>query len=272
VSLILSVGFEKGLDVFRNRSSISRLTTGNANLDSLLGDGIEPGHFYLFYGDRKSGVDFLIHQVLVNCLLPKDKCGFDGKPVYANCGNYRKEKTLLDSHLLTFLIKAARLDPMRALEDIYVICSFSEEQQEQTVNEIEKLLEEDKGIKLVVVHNIAKLFTSNSLNRNFEKRVVRLQRVVLKLWQACAQTKVSLVVSCRPNKSSRRRIPQPEGGRYLRHKANVIVYLRKRSEKSPYVTAYSMKHPNCVLRKVDFTFTVGWDSMSGITVPFRTLL
>ena len=183
----MSVEFRSGLDVLKGRSKMPKLTTGNADLDSLLGGGIEPGHFYLFYGDNKS-VDFLIHQILVNCLLPEENYGFDGKAVYSNCCNYREEKTLLDSRLLSFLIKAAKLDPMKALDNIYVICAFSGEQQEQIVSEVQKLLEEDKNkIKLVVVHNIAKLFTSDKgrMNKDFE-RITKLQRVVLKLWQACA--------------------------------------------------------------------------------------
>lgn len=263
--------FKSGLEVFKEKTGMPRLTTGNADLDSLLAGGIEPGHFYLFYGDEKSGVDFLIHQILVNCLLPKEKYGFDGKAVYSNCGNYREEKTILDSNLLTFLIKAVKLDPAKALEDIYVICAFSEEQQERVVTEVEKLLEKDDEIKLVVVHNIAKLFTSSTaITENFGERISRLQKIVLKLWQACAQKNIAFVASCRPNKTSRGRIPQPEGGKYLRHEANVIVYLRKRSE--PFVSAYLLKHPNREPRKIDFPFTAGGDVMGRITIPFRTVL
>ena len=265
----MSVEFRRGLDVLKERSEIPRLTTGNADLDSLLGGGIEPGHFYLFYGDEKSGVDLLIHQILVNCLLPREKYGFDGRAVYSNCGNYREEKTILNSNLLTFLIKAVKLDPGKALEDIYVICAFSEEQQERVVTDVRKLLERDDEIKLVVVHNIAKLFTSPS-KENFGERISRLQKIVLKLWQACAQNNIAFVASCRPNKTSRGRMPQPEGGKYLRHEANVIVYLRKRGES--FVSAYLLKHPNRETRKIDLTFTVGGDFMGRITIPFRTVL
>lgn len=270
----MSVEFRSGLDVLKGRRKMRKLTTGNADLDSLLGGGIEPGHFYLFYGDDKS-VDLLIHQILVNCLLPEEKYGFDGKAVYSNCGNYREEKTLLDSRLLSFLIKAAKLDPMKALEDIYVICAFSGEQQEQIVSEVQKLLKEDENkIKLVVVHNIAKLFTSptGTANKNFGERISRLQKVVLKLWQACARNNIAFVASCRSNKTSRDRIPQPEGGKYLRHEANVIVYLRKRDKKSPFVKAYLLKHPNRASQKIDFEFTAGGNVAGRMTLPFRTIL
>ena len=270
----MSVKFRRGLDLLKDRSEMPRLTTGNADLDSLLGGGIEPGHFYLFYGDNDRSTDLLIHQLLVNCLLPKEKHGFDGKSVYSNCGNYREEKTLFDSHLLTFLIKAAKLDPVKAMDDIYVIRAFSEEQQEKTVNDVQRLLKEDREIKLIVVHNIAKLFTSkvSTSGKSLTERRNKLQKVVIKLWQSCAQNNAAFIASCRPNKTARSGIPQPEGGKYLRHEANVIVYLKKRREKGSFVTAYLLKHPNRSPRKVDCDFTIGGNVRDGITIPVNILL
>ena len=91
----MTTEFHSGLQAFTTVRASPKMTTGHADLDSLLGGGIKPGHFYLFYGDRKSGVDRVIHQVLVNCLLPTARFGFGGKAVYANCGNYREEKTFI---------------------------------------------------------------------------------------------------------------------------------------------------------------------------------
>ncbi|MEM3764119.1 MAG: hypothetical protein QXH47_02245 [Candidatus Bathyarchaeia archaeon] len=50
------------------------------------------------------------------------------------------------------------MDPAAALDNIYVICCFSEDQQEQAFEELLKLLESDPEINLVLVHNIATLF------------------------------------------------------------------------------------------------------------------
>jgi RecA/RadA recombinase len=270
----VSYEFRSGLELFKDGNGKPKLTTGNADLDSLLGGGIERGHFYLFYGDTKSGVDVLIHQLLVNCLLPKEKNGFAGKAIYLNCGNYRYEKTLLDSNLLNSLTKILKIDPIKALDDIYVVCAFSEEQQKETIVEIRKLLEKDEEIRLVVVHNIAKLFTSKAgtTKNHFGKRIIKLQKVVLELWQACAQKNTAFVASCQPNKTSKKRIPQPEGGEYLRHEANVIVYLRKKSDRAPSVTAYLRKHPGRALRKVDFLLTVGGHTLKRTETPFRIQL
>jgi DNA repair protein RadA len=268
------IDLKSGLQILNERMSMHRLTSGSADLDSLLGGGIEPNCFYLFYGDSESGVDLLIHQLLVNSLLPPAKYGFGGKCIYSNCGNYREERTIFDVPLLNFLIKTVGLDPMPALDNIYVICAFSGEQQERAVEEIRRTLERDKEIKLVVVHNIAKLFTSDQEKPDKDKRerIKKLQKVVGQLWQTCAENNVALVASCRPIENSREHIPRPEGGNYLLHKANVIVYLRKKHKGTREISAFLRKHPNRQNRNVKFQFEIGGEEMGRVTLPFRMVM
>lgn len=263
--------FTKCLEILYKRQATPRMTTGNADLDSLLGGGVEPGQFYLFYGDKKSGVDQLIHQVIVNSLLPTEKFGFNGKSVYANCGNYRQERTMLDTSLLCFLVKAVKLDPAKALDDIYTICSFSEEQEEQVFLEIQNLLQRDPEIKLVAFHNIAKLFTTNTKTplKNRGERIMRLQKIVFRVWQVCAENNLAFVASCRPAQSNNQRVPEPEGGKYLAHKATVIVYFKKR--RRDLISAYLIKHPNRAPKKISLESKMGGENLGRITPPFRTL-
>jgi len=265
--------FKNGLEILNSRQAIPRMTTGDADLDSLLGGGIEPGQFYLFYGDRDSGVDHLVHQILVNSLLPRERFGFGGKCVYCNCGNYRQERTMLDTRLLCYLVNAAKMEPVKALDDIYTICSFSEEQEEQVFTEIRDLLRKDPEIKIVVVHNIAKLFTTNTgtPNRDRGERIMRLQKVAFQIWRICAENNLAFVATCRPaSKDNYRGISRIEGGKYLSHKATVIVYFKKRG-RGP-VSAYLVKHPNRAPRKTDLKLVIGGDSLGRVTAPFRTML
>jgi len=73
--------FRGASELLEEKMNNQRLTTGNANLDSLIGSGIERGLFYLFYGDEESEADLLIHRILVNILLPAHKLGWGGKCV-----------------------------------------------------------------------------------------------------------------------------------------------------------------------------------------------
>ncbi len=264
------VEFINALEALNVKRSNPRLTTGDADLDSLVGGGVEPGQFYLFYGEEESGVDRIVHNLLVNALLPPEKFGLGGKSVYVNCGNYRYERTMLDTNLLCYLSKAAKLDPAEALDSIYSICVFSEEQEEKAFNEIRRLIHGDK-IKLVVVHNIAKLFTAEegAPNKNAGERTIRLQKVIHEIRQICAENNLAFAASCRPSqKKPGHGIPPPEGGKYLTHKATVIVYLKRKSK--GYSSAYLVKHPNRADRKIDLKF--GGEILGRVTTPFRTLL
>jgi len=264
--------FTNALEAMNLKLAAPKLTTGDADLDSLIGGGIELGRFYLFYGDEESGVDRIMHNLLVNALLPPDRFGFGGKSVYLNCGNYKYERTMLDTNLLCCLSKSAKLDPAEALDSIYSIFAFSEEQEEQVLGEMQSLLESDGEIKLVVAHNIAKLFTAKegTPKRNAGERTIRLQKVIHSIWQICAENNLAFVASCRPVGKGRRSlgITPPEGGRYLSHKATVIVYFKGKDRGC--LSAYLVKHPNRANRKVDLKF--GGEMLGRVTTPFRTLL
>jgi hypothetical protein len=140
------------------------------------------------------------------------------------------------------------------------------------IEEVRQTIEGTKEIRLLVVHNIAKLFTAeNKHTEESYKRIPRLQRVVLRLWQTCAARSVAMVASCKPAETRRGEVPKPEGGRYLSHEANIIVYLERVGGLVPTPQAYLVKHPSkphgrAVLR-------VGGDgSMGRITVPFKMRL
>jgi len=265
-------GFVNALEEFRKRKVTARLKTGSGGLDYLFGGGLEPGLFYLFYGDDGS-VDPLIQGLLASSLqhLVDEDC--ETKAIYLNCGNYREEKTILDTQLLCSMIERFGMDPLRELDRVHVFCAFSDEQQEDVVEKAQTFLEDNPEVRLVVVHNIAKLFTRRhgGLTERLE-RIQRLQNVISKLWQTAAQRDVVLVASCRPIFSLRSKIPEPEGGRYLRHLASAITYLRRVKKNQPFFSAHLLKHPGLEPRKTDYTLDLGGENMGRITTPFNIVL
>lgn len=260
--------FASGLEALKERLEGRALSTGSSELDELIGGGLKPGCLHLFYGDGESGVDRLLHRLVANSLLPREQGGLGGKAIYLNCGNYRRERTILDSRFLVGLLRASGLDPSRALEDIYVICSFSPEQQEDAVLKLRGLVESDGDVGLVAVHNIAKLFTSDPRDRGSEavKRIPALQKIVLDIWRTCSERGIILAATCRPRRPSGIDVPQPEGGRYLRHMSGVVVYLSRRGKA---VSAYLAKHPGRAPRRVDLSFSEGGGGLGRITSSFR---
>jgi meiotic recombination protein DMC1 len=260
------MGFTSALEKFREMEEASLLSTGCEALDRLIGGGLKPKAFHLFYGDKRSGVDELLHRLLVHSILPREIGGLGERAVYINCGNYRIERTVLDFRFLTSLMKACGVDPSNGLKEIQVVCAFSPEQEEEAALKVKHLVETDEKIGVVVFHNISRLFTTDRRSLHRKARITLLQRIVSETWRTCFERDVILVATCRPLKGVRSAIPPPEGGGYLRHTATVIVYLKK-MKRDAYV-AHLIKHPSLPQMRVNFTFR-GGDGLGRVTGSFR---
>jgi len=252
-------GFTRGLEQFLSSLEEDALSTGSPKLDILLG-GLRPGQLYLVYGDPER-VEELLSHILVQSLKPSGE--MRPRSVYMLCGNYRVEKTLIDTEGLIRLLEASGLEAEDALKRIYILCAFSADQQVSLINEVKGLLERDPEIRLVLVRDIAKLAADDARSR----RTQELLGAALRLKQVCAERNVPVVVSCR-SRRGRRRLPMPEGGEFLRHMANVILYLRRREKGAPYAKAHLLKHPAQGPRTVEYSLK-GGEEMGRSTPPFR---
>jgi len=255
-------GFTNALQLLNAKT---HLHTGYLELDRLLGNGVELGVFYLFYGEDVVVVDLVLHRLMATAL----GCFGEGRIVYLNCGNYREEKTILDIPNLIRYIKALRLDPASCLERVTVFCAFSEEQQEQVVLEVSEAVEHDSSVKLLVVHDAAKLFTTQGRkNEAWYLRIPHLQKAMSRLWQTCASKGVAMVASCRVNPVQNGMMSRPEGGRYLSHLANAIVYFENARGLVPTLQAHLIKHSAKPPART--SLGVGGEKGLGrITVPFK---
>jgi len=83
-----------------------------------------------------------------------------GKVVYLLCGNYRRDRTTLDSELLLSLLEDSDMDLDDALGKIHIIGVFSEAQLMNAPSLVEELVSEHDDIRLLAVQQISKLFYS----------------------------------------------------------------------------------------------------------------
>ena len=242
--------FKTASEVLQTRLEQPHLATGSPTLDGLLG-GVEPGGFYLFYGTDGGAADSLIHRLLVNSLRPSAQGGLDGKALYLNCGNYRRSRTILDVDHLFRLMEDAQLDIVGATKRIYALCAFSERQQNKAAEEIEKLVNEDPEIRLVAIQQIAKLFTPALLTPQ-PQAMLNFQNFTSRMKRLCMENQVILAASCRRQARDTSMVPEPEGGTYLQHQANAIVYLRD-TEKGQ-AAAHLVKHPDRLRQSMKVVF------------------
>ena len=100
-------------DHFNERRNTLKMTTGSANLASLI-DSIQEGQFYLFYGSNKAVLDGLVHGLLVNCVLPvREKHGFESMAMYINNVDYYQpdKSKVLSPEKIANTAKCAGIEP-----------------------------------------------------------------------------------------------------------------------------------------------------------------
>src|SRR6266702_2955760 len=85
---------QSAFDHFNEHRNILRMTTGSAELDSLI-DCIQEGQFYLIYGKNKAILDGSVHGFLVNCVLPVREHGFESMVLYVSNVDYFHPDTSL---------------------------------------------------------------------------------------------------------------------------------------------------------------------------------
>jgi replicative DNA helicase len=84
----ISFEMHSALEQFNDDRNILKMTTGSADLDSLI-DGIQEGDFYLFYGSNHVVLDAMAYGFLVNCVLStKQKHGFESMGLCLDNADY----------------------------------------------------------------------------------------------------------------------------------------------------------------------------------------
>ncbi|MEM2921520.1 MAG: hypothetical protein QXF26_04295, partial [Candidatus Bathyarchaeia archaeon] len=203
--------------------------------------------------------------------LPFERGGLDGQALYLNLCNYHQAKTLLNPDILSQLAKGLGIDPAVAFENVQSASIFNEAQQLTVAREISEFLSRNRRIRLVVVHNLTRFVESS---RRLGNARLALKQAVGLLKQSAAMYGLAFVATCSSLRKSKIRIPKPEGGAFLRHEANIVVYFRRIDvDAVQAVRAILVKHPykpspqaaTICMRKG------GVDLMGRITPSFRQL-
>lgn len=233
---------KSALEHFSTQGNCLKMTSGSGELDSMI-DGIQEGLFYLFYGDSLP-LDALSHRLLVSCILSVKEHGFESMAIsFNNTDYYGRGKMIINPEKIANTAKAAGIDPKIVSKNLFIQTSYNSQHQLQIAKEVAQLLEDNQDIKLVVINNLTKFFKdSNGQKRPEIANAVK--EVVSIINRSCAKNKVSLIATGDLNLSSKGVIPRPIGGSYLKHIANVIVYVKNISTSAflPSFKATMVKH------------------------------
>jgi len=209
---------------FNQHRNTLKMTTGSANLDSLI-DSIQEGQFYLFYGSHKPLLDGLVHGLLVNCVLPTQKHGFESMAMYINNVDYYQpdKSKVLSPERIANVAKCAGIEPNIVFKNIFVQIAYNQKHQLAIAKQVADFVARSQDIKLLVVNNLTKYF-KESKYKNYAAST--LKEVIAILCKVCTKNRIALICTGDANATSRGVVPRPIGGTYLKHAFNVIVHLR----------------------------------------------
>jgi hypothetical protein len=240
----MSFTIHSALEQFNEHRNTLKMTTGSADLDSLI-DGIQEGLFYLFYGNNHVALDALIYTFLVNCVLPvKQRHGFESMAVCINNTDYydQRKTAVLNPEKIGIAAKCAGIEPKIVFKNLCVHPAYNQQHQLAVAEQVAELVESNNhDIKLLVVNNITKFFNES---KNKMEAANVLKQVIGIISKVCTKNKVALVCTGDANITARGIIPRPIGGIYLKHAANVIVHFKQFSKTSgiPSFKATIIKH------------------------------
>jgi len=253
-----------GLQLLDQQTAEENLSTGSPELDQLIG-GIQRGLFYFFYG-HKTLMETLFRHMTVQALATNSL----GRPivVYMLLGNYRKERTNLGLEELAELMEDSGFHMWEALQRVQIFTASSADQQVLLVDGLIRLLMEETNVSLVIVRGIYKLARDDPRVRNRHVVYEEVQQSINSLRNICAEKRIPIVASGRDSTAKTKRKPMPESSLFLRHCANVIIYLRKRKRDSKYNRAFLVDHPLRPLGSVEYHYSVDF-KLGRETKPFR---
>ncbi|BAB59598.1 cell cycle progression protein DMC1 [Thermoplasma volcanium GSS1] len=216
--------FETGEEILERRKTIQKLTTGSKNLDDLLGGGLETQAITEFFGEFGSGKTQIMHQLAVNCTMPKEKGGFDSDVMMIDTENTFRPERIIQ------MAKSKGLDPDETLKRIHVARAYNSHHQILLAEKAQETAKEF-NIRLLIVDSLTAHFRSEYVGRgSLAERQQLLNKHMHDLLRFGtiynAVIAVTNQVSARPDVFFGDPMA-PIGGNIVGHTATFRVYLRK---------------------------------------------
>jgi len=222
----LEMGFETADRILERRKTISRVTTGSAELDELLGGGIESQSITEVYGMFAAGKSQWCFQLCVLAQMPVEKGGLDGGVLYIDTENsFRPER-------VAQIAKYRGMNPEEVMKKIYVARAYNSNHQMLLAEKAQEIIKEN-NIKLLIVDSLTSQFRSEFIGRGqLSDRQQKLNGHMRTLQKIAELYNVVVFVTNQVMSRPDVLFGDPTdaiGGNVVKHASKTRIYLRKGS-------------------------------------------
>ena len=227
-SKLVAMGFKTAAEVHMIRANIVYITTGSAELDRLLGGGIETGSITEIFGEFRTGKSQLCHTLAVNCQLPVDMGGAEAKCIYIDTeGTFRPER-------LIAVAERYNISGDSVLDNVATARAYNSDHQTQLLIKASAMMSESR-YGLLIVDSATALYRTDFAGRGElaarQMHLARFLRLLLRLADefGCAVVITNQVVAQVDGAASMFGGDQkkPIGGNIIAHASTTRLYLRK---------------------------------------------
>ncbi len=223
---MMNLGFQDGLEFAAKREEIFRITTGSKEFDNLLGGrGIETKAITEAFGSYGSGKTQLGLSLAVNCQLPIEAGGAEGKAVYIDTeGTFRPER-------IRQIAEAKGANPENVLKNILVARAFNSDHQMLLVDKIAELIKNGEKVRVVIVDSLTAHFRAEFAGRGqLADRQQKLNRYLHNLMKMAEQFNLAVYVTNQVMANPAMMFGDPTtaiGGNIVGHASTFRIYIRR---------------------------------------------
>jgi DNA repair protein RadA len=223
---MLDLGFQDGVEYSNRRGDILHISTGSKNLDNLLGGkGVETKAITEAFGAYGSGKTQMGLTLCVQCQMPKEKGGANGKVVFIDTeGTFRPER-------IRQIAQAAGADPEKVLKNIFVARAFNSDHQVLLVEKVSEMIQKGEPIKLVIVDSLTAHFRAEFSGRGqLADRQQRLNRYLHSLMKLAEKHNLAVYLTNQVMSNPAQMFGDPTtaiGGNIVGHACTYRIYLRR---------------------------------------------
>jgi len=223
---MMDLGFQSGIEFAEKREEVNYITTGSKEFDNLLGGkGVETKAITEAFGAYGSGKSQLGFSLVVNCQMPIEMGGSEGKAVLIDTeGTFRPER-------VRQIAEAKGMNPENVLKNILVARAFNSDHQMLLVDKIGELIKNGENIKLLVIDSLTAHFRAEFSGRGqLADRQQKLNKYLHNLMKIAEQFNLAVYVTNQVMANPAMMFGDPTtpvGGNILGHASTFRLYIRR---------------------------------------------
>jgi DNA repair protein RadA len=223
---MLDLGFVDGMEFAERRASVSYITTGSKELDTLLGGrGIQSRAITEAFGAFGSGKTQLGSTLAVRTQLPVEAGGANGKTVFIDTeGTFRPAR-------IKQIAEGLGANAEKVLKNILVARAFNADHQILLLEKISEMIKNGEPIKLLIIDSLTAHFRAEYSGRGeLADRQQKLNKYLHNLMKIAETYNLAVYVTNQVMANPAQMFGDPTqavGGNIVGHASTYRIYLRR---------------------------------------------